>query len=193
MQSDQFHFLHHARFECNYGSGSVPLDSWFGTFREALGESKSYRGAARGASGAAAPKAKVVARSRGRACPDAQTVGVFGFTAACFALLAHALHAQAEAEAAGQGPGHAAAARARGGRDRRVRPLRSVLPAAPCPRRQTAGVVAVSQGGRAKVQPALCDRVRRRCAAVLLPRGGRASAAGGGRVLPRLGLLNSTL
>ena len=26
----QFHYLHHARFECNYGSASVPLDALFG-------------------------------------------------------------------------------------------------------------------------------------------------------------------
>eukprot|EP00747_Dinoflagellata_sp_TGD_P073023 gnl/TRDRNA2_/TRDRNA2_157723_c0_seq1.p1 gnl/TRDRNA2_/TRDRNA2_157723_c0~~gnl/TRDRNA2_/TRDRNA2_157723_c0_seq1.p1 ORF type:complete len:555 (+),score=63.62 gnl/TRDRNA2_/TRDRNA2_157723_c0_seq1:22-1665(+) len=45
-QSDQFHYLHHVNFECNYGSASVPLDNFFGTFREKLGESKTYRGAA---------------------------------------------------------------------------------------------------------------------------------------------------
>ena len=33
MQSDQFHYLHHAKFECNYGSASFPLDALFGTFR----------------------------------------------------------------------------------------------------------------------------------------------------------------
>jgi len=44
FQSDQFHYLHHARFECNYGSASLPLDHWFGTFRDKMGESKSYTG-----------------------------------------------------------------------------------------------------------------------------------------------------
>jgi len=39
-QSDQFHYIHHAKFECNYGSGSFNLDSLFGTFREKLGASK---------------------------------------------------------------------------------------------------------------------------------------------------------
>lgn len=44
VQSDQFHYLHHARFECNYGSASMPLDHWFGTFRDKMGESKTYKG-----------------------------------------------------------------------------------------------------------------------------------------------------
>eukprot|EP00036_Acanthoecidae_sp_10tr_P012435 CAMPEP_0206285448 /NCGR_PEP_ID=MMETSP0106_2-20121207/103_1 /ASSEMBLY_ACC=CAM_ASM_000206 /TAXON_ID=81532 /ORGANISM="Acanthoeca-like sp., Strain 10tr" /LENGTH=438 /DNA_ID=CAMNT_0053715965 /DNA_START=24 /DNA_END=1340 /DNA_ORIENTATION=+ len=48
VQSDQFHYLHHAKFECNYGSASLPLDHWFGTFREKLGDSKLYRGDAKG-------------------------------------------------------------------------------------------------------------------------------------------------
>eukprot|EP00041_Stephanoeca_diplocostata_P013847 m.246154 g.246154 ORF g.246154 m.246154 type:complete len:433 (+) comp19488_c0_seq2:184-1482(+) len=43
-QSDQFHYLHHARFECNYGSASLPLDHWFGTFRDRLGKSETYKG-----------------------------------------------------------------------------------------------------------------------------------------------------
>ena len=28
--------MHHARFECNYGSSSLPLDNYFGTFRNQL-------------------------------------------------------------------------------------------------------------------------------------------------------------
>jgi len=31
-QSDQFHFVHHARFECNYGGSHDFLDKMFGTF-----------------------------------------------------------------------------------------------------------------------------------------------------------------
>ena len=27
-----FHYLHHAHFECNYGTPMVPLDVWFGTY-----------------------------------------------------------------------------------------------------------------------------------------------------------------
>jgi sterol desaturase/sphingolipid hydroxylase (fatty acid hydroxylase superfamily) len=38
MQSDQFHYLHHARFECNYGSASIPLDNMFGTFVDVLAQ-----------------------------------------------------------------------------------------------------------------------------------------------------------
>eukprot|EP01065_Artemidia_motanka_P025134 TRINITY_DN3001_c0_g1_i1.p1 TRINITY_DN3001_c0_g1~~TRINITY_DN3001_c0_g1_i1.p1 ORF type:complete len:438 (+),score=73.36 TRINITY_DN3001_c0_g1_i1:66-1379(+) len=32
--SDQFHYVHHARFDCNFGIPAVPLDRWFGTYRE---------------------------------------------------------------------------------------------------------------------------------------------------------------
>jgi sterol desaturase/sphingolipid hydroxylase (fatty acid hydroxylase superfamily) len=31
-----FHYLHHRYFECNYGESTVPLDRWFGTFRDGL-------------------------------------------------------------------------------------------------------------------------------------------------------------
>lgn len=44
FQSDQFHYLHHAFFECNYGSSCFPLDNIFGTFRERIGDSKTYQG-----------------------------------------------------------------------------------------------------------------------------------------------------
>ena len=29
-----FHYLHHHYFECNYGEATIPLDKWFGTFRD---------------------------------------------------------------------------------------------------------------------------------------------------------------
>ena len=29
-----FHYLHHRYFECNYGEASIPLDKWFGSFRD---------------------------------------------------------------------------------------------------------------------------------------------------------------
>mmetsp|Transcript_96142 Transcript_96142/g.170628 ORF Transcript_96142/g.170628 Transcript_96142/m.170628 type:complete len:494 (+) Transcript_96142:67-1548(+) len=45
FQSDQFHYLHHRFFECNYGTGGIPYDLWFGTFRESLDvKSKTYKG-----------------------------------------------------------------------------------------------------------------------------------------------------
>lgn len=45
FQADQFHYLHHRFFECNYGTEGVPYDRWFGTYRELLdGESKTYKG-----------------------------------------------------------------------------------------------------------------------------------------------------
>jgi sterol desaturase/sphingolipid hydroxylase (fatty acid hydroxylase superfamily) len=46
FQSDQYHYLHHAKFECNYGTSGIPFDHWFGTFRETLGKSRTYRGEA---------------------------------------------------------------------------------------------------------------------------------------------------
>eukprot|EP00050_Salpingoeca_kvevrii_P006790 m.291675 g.291675 ORF g.291675 m.291675 type:complete len:458 (+) comp12501_c0_seq1:1-1374(+) len=45
-QSDQFHYLHHAKFECNYGTSGVPFDKLFGTFRDKLGTSATYKGTA---------------------------------------------------------------------------------------------------------------------------------------------------
>lgn len=46
-QSDQYHYLHHRFFECNYSSPAVPYDIWFGTFRDTLDSNdKSYKGAA---------------------------------------------------------------------------------------------------------------------------------------------------
>ena len=45
FQSDQYHYLHHRFFECNYGTSGTPLDKMFGTFRDKLKESgTSYRG-----------------------------------------------------------------------------------------------------------------------------------------------------
>lgn len=32
--SSYFHYLHHRYFECNYGGAVLPLDKWFGTFRD---------------------------------------------------------------------------------------------------------------------------------------------------------------
>jgi len=48
FQADQYHYVHHAKFECNYGSPfSAFIDQFFGTFREKLGESVAYRGEAK--------------------------------------------------------------------------------------------------------------------------------------------------
>jgi lathosterol oxidase len=59
-QSDIFHYLHHAKFECNYGSASFPLDHLFGTFRDRIGDaaSKTDRG---GASASGSPEARASA------------------------------------------------------------------------------------------------------------------------------------
>lgn len=46
FQSDQYHYLHHRFFECNYGTSGTPFDKMFGTFRDKLKETgTSYRGA----------------------------------------------------------------------------------------------------------------------------------------------------
>ena len=45
FQADQYHYIHHAKFECNYGSpSSAFIDQFFGTFRDKLGTSKTYKG-----------------------------------------------------------------------------------------------------------------------------------------------------
>jgi len=45
FQADQYHYLHHRFFECNYGNASNPLDKMFGTFRDKLKETgTSYKG-----------------------------------------------------------------------------------------------------------------------------------------------------
>lgn len=45
--SDQYHAAHHRYFECNYGTPGLPLDRWFGTFRETMApQTKSYKGEA---------------------------------------------------------------------------------------------------------------------------------------------------
>ena len=44
----RYHYIHHANFECNYGSPfSAFIDQYFGTFREKLGESEAYSGEAK--------------------------------------------------------------------------------------------------------------------------------------------------
>jgi len=44
FQADQYHYVHHAKFECNYGSPtSAFIDQYFGTFRERVGKSVAYK------------------------------------------------------------------------------------------------------------------------------------------------------
>ena len=38
LQSDIFHFLHHCKFECNYGTVGIPFDQYFGTLRDKFGD-----------------------------------------------------------------------------------------------------------------------------------------------------------
>jgi len=45
FQSDQYHYLHHRFFECNYGTSGTPFDQLFGTFRDKLKETgTTYQG-----------------------------------------------------------------------------------------------------------------------------------------------------
>jgi len=45
LQSNQYHYLHHRFFECNYGDSGTPYDKIFGTFRDKLKESgTTYQG-----------------------------------------------------------------------------------------------------------------------------------------------------
>jgi len=45
FQADQYHYLHHRFFECNYGTSRTPFDKVFGTFRDKMKEKgTSYRG-----------------------------------------------------------------------------------------------------------------------------------------------------
>jgi len=46
FQADQYHYLHHRFFECNYGTSGTPFDKMFGTFRDKLKETgpSTYRG-----------------------------------------------------------------------------------------------------------------------------------------------------
>lgn len=43
FNADQFHYMHHAKFECNYGSPGFPMDKIFGTMRTCLDpDEKTY-------------------------------------------------------------------------------------------------------------------------------------------------------
>lgn len=36
FSADLHHYLHHRFYECNYGAATIPLDVWFGTFKDQL-------------------------------------------------------------------------------------------------------------------------------------------------------------
>jgi len=97
MQSDQYHYLHHAKFECNYGTPGIPFDSWFGTFREKLGKSDQYKGEATDADLAVGnpdtPVKKTITKDNFQfpAAPKYATGCYFGATAFIFAVFLTAL------------------------------------------------------------------------------------------------------
>lgn len=62
--SNQYHWIHHAKFECNYGSPrSAWIDQLCGTFREKLGSSGNYQGEYKEDYAASSPKSATKAWS----------------------------------------------------------------------------------------------------------------------------------
>lgn len=47
MQSDQYHYLHHRYFECNYGTPTFFFDRTFGTFQDKISDAKGKSASAR--------------------------------------------------------------------------------------------------------------------------------------------------
>jgi len=97
MQSDQYHYLHHAKFECNYGTPGIPFDSWFGTFREKLGKSEMYKGEATDSdlavSNPDAPVKKAITKDNFKfpAAPKFANAAYFTATATIFGVFLAAL------------------------------------------------------------------------------------------------------
>ena len=102
FQSDQFHYLHHRYFECNYGPTDCPLDQWFGTFRDRMPPAAPAVGRATRASSSEEgggcgevidPKASL------RGAPEGSFVAYMVLAIVCpFCALAHALHSASHPE-----------------------------------------------------------------------------------------------
>ena len=89
----RYHYLHHARFECNYGSPfSAFIDQAMGTFRERLGTSAEYTGAHQQEVGPKSEAAKVDWSPNGHlglpSSPTQALYAVFTCAAACLACAA---------------------------------------------------------------------------------------------------------
>lgn len=101
MQSDQYHYLHHRFFECNYGTGAVPFDKWFGTFRDSLDvkASTSYKGAH-----VESAQNKMDAASASRADAKATLLGMPTWDQLLFNLVTYVAFPLVVFSAAGAGP-----------------------------------------------------------------------------------------
>jgi sterol desaturase/sphingolipid hydroxylase (fatty acid hydroxylase superfamily) len=101
MQSDQYHYLHHRFFECNYGTGAVPFDKWFGTFRDSLDlkSSTSYKG-----EHVASAENKMDAASAGQADAKSTLMGMPSWDQLTFNLVTYVACPLLVFSAAGIGP-----------------------------------------------------------------------------------------
>eukprot|EP01116_Phalansterium_solitarium_P023963 TRINITY_DN863_c0_g2_i2.p1 TRINITY_DN863_c0_g2~~TRINITY_DN863_c0_g2_i2.p1 ORF type:complete len:484 (-),score=157.39 TRINITY_DN863_c0_g2_i2:438-1889(-) len=97
LQSDQFHYLHHRYFECNYGTGGIPWDKLFGTYRDRLNPpssgaapSSTYRGASEEATDV---KSAAIADTKASllGLPDMESAVFMAASAAIFAVFAAAV------------------------------------------------------------------------------------------------------
>lgn len=89
----QFHYLHHRFFECNYGSVSLPIDKWLGTFTDKLPAPKASAALANAAKAAFAdvvdPKASLLG------LPSADAAAYHALVLACWAVFP-AAHARSQ-------------------------------------------------------------------------------------------------
>lgn len=109
FQSDQFHFTHHARFECNYGASSFPIDTLFRTLRPRVhdGEAKAEaKGEAKADESPPVPWARRLATAL---TPEPGAGVYFGFTAALAAAMVDAVVRGGDARTAPPSPELAAA------------------------------------------------------------------------------------
>merc|ERR1711963_74061 len=88
FQSDQYHYLHHRFFECNYGTSGTPFDKMFGTFRDKLKETgTSYRGGSEEEKTDAKTAAAHDAKASLTTPPDAGFVIYMGVNCSIWAIL----------------------------------------------------------------------------------------------------------
>jgi len=110
FQSDQFHYLHHKFFECNYGPSDCPLDRWFGTFRDRIEPKRNAYPVGDGKVGESKPADNIALDAKATlvGLPDASYVAYLSLAAlAPWLLLYHVLTLPT---GAGEGWAHASAA-----------------------------------------------------------------------------------
>ena len=129
LRATRYHWLHHANFECNYGSlGSAFFDRWLGTFREKIGRSEHYAGV--DTQSLAQPKGETQRRvwsatarlgppkTFAHGCYDVVTAILYGLAIAVAVAPVDAERAQIAAGAVAFGPVVAALALSRWSKDR---------------------------------------------------------------------------